>query len=517
MPTSCYAGQCIVVFGTASLQRYIFQSNRLRENIGASYLAKHWLEKGLVKAVSADTTDWDRYTDNPLRCQRKNKDINLIYVGGGKAALLCKSQESAKNAVKTWSAEVQKEAPGLRVSVGSCEVDNSIATAYHKALTDLVRCEEALPFGIPLYSLPVVRTCTSTGLPASELKEKVWISQSAACKQNAVIDAQKVISNEFHQILRRPSLPRQRFAIELEDLGGYEGQSHIAVVHADGNGMGDKLMKVVNESTLGDEAFLEHIRQFSASVTRLSKKALQQTLEHLKEFLPSESLHNPKEIFPLRPIVHGGDDLTFVCDGRLGLHLAAFYLKKFKGEIPIVDRDEPVSACAGVAIVPTKFPFARAYDFAEELCGLAKEAHRKDNENSSWLDFQLIPEGATTSITELRNAQYYSLKGQTLHQRPYQVSETWEGKPNTFIETLKWFQSSKWPRSRAKNLLRALAQGPSATQRFVEGARWRNLKLPQSNTLKYIGWTGLDDAKEATTPYFDPLEVLDFYLPELLK
>ena len=47
MSDSNYKGKCIAVFGTASLQRYIFQSNRLKENVGASHLAKCCFEKGL--------------------------------------------------------------------------------------------------------------------------------------------------------------------------------------------------------------------------------------------------------------------------------------------------------------------------------------------------------------------------------------------------------------------------------------------------------------------------------------
>ena len=73
--------------------------------------------------------------------------------------------------------------------------------------------------------------------------------------------------------------------------------------------------------------------------------------------------------------MYGGDDLTFVCDGRLGLDLAAFYLKEFsRGTIKVCGEDKSVDACAGVAIVPTKFPFASAYHFAEELCGLGQIA-----------------------------------------------------------------------------------------------------------------------------------------------
>ena len=528
MSTSLYIGQCIAVFGTASLQRYIFQSNRLKENIGASYLVKYWLDKGLVAAMQqtgciVDRTAWDSYQKDPctsvLRGSEEDADIEVIYVGGGNAALLCKTQEIAKDAVKSWSRKLLKKAPGLRVAVGYADVENSLAVAYRDALDDLASCEEALPFGATLYGLPVVRTCTTTGLPASvpsEENNKEWISQSAMSKRNQVGSerepgvAQKDIRREFKSVLKED----QHFAIELNKLGGRKGESHIAVVHADSNGMGKHLIDVVNSA--GDDVdFLHHIRAFSASVSCLSRIALKETLQYLREALPGLkddlSLEDEK-IFPLRPIVYGGDDLTFVCDGRLGLDLAAFYLKEFsKGTIKVCGEDKPIDACAGVAIVPTKFPFARAYHFAEELCGLTKSYLRQENLTGSWLDFQIIQEGVTRSISALRAAQYLSLKDQTLHQRPYKVPEQWD----VFVSISKEFQPQKWPRSRAKGLLQALTQGPVATQRFIEGAKWRGLKPPSvkgiDGSVKETGWTG-GDPPDRTTPYFDPLEALDFYL-----
>ena len=533
MSISLYSGQCVAVFGTASLQRYIFQSNRLKENIGASYLVKYWLEEGLLEAIrqtshTIDTTTWDSYKANPPMSPPEKpvdttKDVNLIYIGGGNAALLCKNQEIAKDAVKAWSRELLKKAPGLRVAVGYADVKNSLAEAYRGVLdNDLTSCEEALPFGSPLYGLPVVRTCTTTGLPANvsskvENNEEEWISQAAASKRNQVGskdnpgDAQKDIRQEFKSVLKEG----QHFAIELDKLGGRKGESHIAVVHADGNGMGKHLTDVVNHEGDDDADFLHHIRAFSASVSRLSKNVLKETLQYLQDALPflkdNLSLEDEK-IFPLRPIVYGGDDLTFVCDGRLGLDLAAFYLQEFsKGTIKVCGEDKPVDACAGVAIVPTKFPFARAYHFAEELCGLTKSYLREKNLTGSWLDFQIIQEGATRPIPALRATQYRSLEGQKLHQRPYQVPEKWDD----FVTILKEFQSQKWPRSRAKGLLQVLTQGPTATERFIEGAKWRGVTLPYVSGMdaneKDTGWTG-GNSPDRTTRYFDPLEALDFYL-----
>ena len=525
--------QCIVVFGTASIQRYIFQSNRLKENIGASHLAKYWFEGGLIAAIqqtgrSVDTTTWDAYKKNPSIPLTEipegiTEDVNLIYIGGGNAALVCRSPEIANEVVKAWSRQLLEQAPGLRVAVGYGKVDDSLTEAYRVALKDLVCREEALPFGSTLYSLPVVRTCTTTGLPASVLSKEEnnvneWISQSAARKREQVGSkerpsaAQNTITEEFKSVLKAG----QRFAIELDKLGGREGQSHIAVVHADGNGMGEQLIELVN-SAKNDVDFLHHIRAFSASVSSLSQKALKETLQYLQDALPLEGLSLSKNIFPLRPIVYGGDDLTFVCDGRVGLDLAAFYLKKFsEGSIRFCGQDRSIDACAGVVIVPTKFPFARAYHFAEDLCGSAKLYRRdKGNSSGSWLDFQIIQEGATGSPSALRSTQYRSLEGQILHQRPYQVPGEWDN----FVAILQGFRSQQWPRSRAKGLLQALTQGPTATRRFVEGAQWREMKLPDVGTIdanaKRTGWTGGSPSKQ-TTPYFDPLEALDFYLDELL-
>jgi len=524
--------QCIVVFGTVSLQKYVFQSNHLKENIGASYLVKYWLKKGLIQSIhhaglTVNTDCWNKYQQfipesapGLSEALSASSDVNLIYVGGGNAALLCNNRDVAQQAVSAWSRQLLKEAPALRVAVGYGNVNTKLAEAYRTALNDMSFCEEALPFGSPFCTLPIVRPCTTTGLPASVLgkEDKQWISLSAGNKRDAVGSkripgpAQDSIADEFPKVLEETGdLPAQRFAIELdEELGGRKGASHIAIVHADGNGMGERLNRVVDEENQGDAEFLHNLRAFSASTTDLSHRVLEATLLHLKSVLPLDSLHNPKEIFPLRPIVYGGDDLTFVCDGRVGLHLAAFYLSEFStGKIKVSGKDESVDACAGVAIVPTKFPFARAYDFADDLCRLAKRYRREEaNSNGSWLDFQIIQEGATRSITSLREIEYRSLEGQKLHQRPYQVPEMW----NNFVSILNGFRSSGWPRSRSKNLLYALTQGPTATKRFVEGAQWRNMELPSSGVggdVRRTGWTGGDPA---TTPYFDPLEILDFWI-----
>ena len=531
MSVSKYNGQWVIVFGTVSLQRYIFQSNRLKENIGASHLAKGCLEEDLIEAIQQagceiGTSAWNKYEkyrwEEDENCTSVfqleidpvdlTKPVNIIYIGGGNAALLCQNEETASEVVKMWSRKLLENAPGIRVAVGYKTVKCSLAEAYREALKHMANCEESLPFGAALYALPIVRPCTSTSLPASKQDNREWISQSAASKRAEVGTkadpgrAQNALIDEFGSVLkadRKRNLPRQDFAIELEDLGGHEGESHIAVVHADGNGMGKRLIDIAKNNIDNDHKFLDQLRAFSASVTQLSRNALKATFEHLRAALPIEALHTSRYIFPLRPIVYGGDDLTFVCDGRLGLGLASYYLQEFsKRKIKVCNDgelvDTYVDACAGVAIVPTKFPFARAYGLADDLCREAKDQRQKKGEGGSWLDFQILQEGATKTIAALRDTQYRNLEGETLHQRPYQLPEKW----NEFVTILNEFQLN-WPRSRAKGLLQAITQGPAATESVIDSAQWRKVKMPSAH-ISERNW-------------FDALEALDFYVEMVAK
>jgi hypothetical protein len=64
--------------------------------------------------------------------------------------------------------------------------------------------------------------------------------------------------------------------------------------------------------------------------------------------------------------------------GRLGLTLAALYLKAFEAEKENIPDGKDLTACAGIAIVKTHYPFARAYQLSEALCSNAKNFVRDE-------------------------------------------------------------------------------------------------------------------------------------------
>ena len=124
-----------------------------------------------------------------------------------------------------------------------------------------------------------------------------------------------------------------------------------------------------------------------------------------------------KWILPIRPLLHGGDDVTFVCEGRLGIYLAEAFLKYFTSDPAIMD-----AACAGVAIVKTKFPFYKAYTLADQLCAEAKIKSR--GTTSSYLSYFYSATTFSGTLSQIRERTHQTFHGKELYFGPYAVATT---------------------------------------------------------------------------------------------
>jgi hypothetical protein len=452
MPSN-YTGHTVFVAGTGSIQSYVFATNRLKDNAGASELAR--------QAMS----HWKDHPGNG----------KLIFAGGGNAAVLFPPGDGWKDLVYLWSREWLKKAPGLRLVTAAAEVQDgeTLGKTIRRAQKELRAREGSAPFGALPTALPVVRTCSASGAPASVLKRNEdndvdSLSTTVCCKRKAVRDANKRL-----QDLYRPAGDYE-FPLEFDDLRTVEGESQIAIVHIDGNGIG-KLFIAELEKTLEDDELIASYKALSDKVSTLTQSTFRRLVEYLVSILPA--LENERIIqapnkngsihLPLRPLVEAGDDLTFVCHGRLGLHLAVKYLEFFQEnatEALAGYGKDTWTACAGVMIQPQKFPFARGYRHAEALTGNAKKA-RRDFEEGSWVDFQAIYEGAQSSLQDTRRMLYGSREGELLH-RPYVLGRSpFAGKSwDDFLKSWRKVTGPKAPRSRAKELRSLARQGDDAVR-----------------------------------------------------
>lgn len=529
----------ITVIDTTGKQKYIFNSNRLRENIGASYL------------LSQATGEWikdtlDQHLNIPKNCQREpietsRFDAELIYAAGGNALIIFRTPKLAIKFVEKLSQRVLKEAFGISLLVAHANFtweDNNLRDIVEDLKKDKITCQkhERVP-SVPLLGLGVTASCNSTQLPAvdeshhyinyeddDEEVNSYLISTETKHKLEAVKQANQHLQSQFSEVVD-PNI--YKFPYRTDHLGRTENESsYVAIVHADGNGMGNRFQKQGKGKS--NREYINAIRGFSDSVDKAGLNALKFVTEALIKAINKgkvigklgEFELNAKYYIPFRPLVYGGDDITFLCEGRLGLELAALFLKEI--EKPKLSDGENMTACAGISVVKTHYPFARAYQISEELCGeskkFVKDVRKKYSlDYFSALDWHLAASGLIGSITEIRQREYQVNIDNNLAMRPVRLNphysewRTWD-----FItEVIKEFKEGEEWKDR-KNKVMALREilregSEEAVKDFINSYNLPNLpRFPksgsQSEQLAEKGWLN------GVCGYFDAIEAMDFYI-----
>ena len=247
----------LTVLDTPGIQPYIFGSNRLRENIGASELVRRATEQwpletlrkmGKSNVANPTAVDPAQRLDNTLRIENGDLDAEVVYVGGGNTVALFREATQARTFVTTLSRKMLEEAPGLELAVAHVPVDWEHDLLYDKvkeAVQRLAQHKQAHQAQQPLWGLGVTAACRSTGLVATttnaahgkpEGEETYPISDAVAAKLEMVDQAQQRLRDIFAEDIQRANYD---FPRDFDEFGRSKGEmSYIAVVHADGNGMG---------------------------------------------------------------------------------------------------------------------------------------------------------------------------------------------------------------------------------------------------------------------------------------
>ena len=111
-----------VLFDTRSIQKYIFSGNKLRTNIGASYLVDGVFDDALIAVLKTsltneevDESSWKENQRNDYDWEDMPKKCRVAYIGGGNALILFKQaveDECIKDIVTDFSRKVLLEYPG---------------------------------------------------------------------------------------------------------------------------------------------------------------------------------------------------------------------------------------------------------------------------------------------------------------------------------------------------------------------------------------------------------------------
>lgn len=391
----------LVFLETSANQAYLFATNRLRENIGASeltYRAGTRFVLDAVRKLGGPTIDADSpqaLRDGLIDAPARN-GIELLVVTSGKALVLVPDHDTGHKLVRMVTQRAIEEAPGLDL----CGVVSAAFAwedvALHQVIKSLHQRFDAVRGNRPapqarFATLPVTEPCASSGLPAHDLVPEgdglLALSRPSLAKRKAAEQWQqrtaKLLAGSSHWVLRRVA--------DLESL--FEDLSWYAVVHADGNGLGHLFLNlhqhIANlDNCLADanRRYIDTLRLFSIALEEATELAFLQALNALYQARGRTA--GQADILPIVPLILGGDDLTVLCDGRYALAFTRRYLQAFEaqtaredlrgGVIPKVAGKAFARAClaagAGVAITKPHFPFASGYRLAESLAHEAKEA-----------------------------------------------------------------------------------------------------------------------------------------------
>lgn len=451
-------GYILAKYDVSGIQEYIFATNRLRENAGASCQVTRILEQYLPDAIEEAVTgqacvlSWE--TGGELKLL-KDEDIaaEIIYIGGGNAMVLFREKAVFQKVCRILGRQVAERCQGLYLVAACLETCLQNFKEDVQKLNAKLAQNKANMIRQPAYSpFPVVEQDNMNYQPITRHYE----TENHLTEDMTEMKYQKLNAYEWSRIHKSKKLyptiegiENYDYPVNMDYLCRNHGEnSYIAVVHIDGNGMG-KQIKELLESHENYKIAISSLRKKSIEISELFENVYKSMLLKLQSYTERLSDSKSKEIiFPLRPIVLDGDDFTYLCTADLAIPTAAGFLEMLS-EIQ-KEQEEKITACAGIAFVHSHFPFYAAYQIAEESCSNAKGKWYQDRENQEigYLDFQVL-KGSELGISE----------GHTdWQQRPYAVTslERSDSLRNLY-ETIKEMQ--KWPSNRLHKIYQTLLRG----------------------------------------------------------
>ncbi|MBD2395144.1 hypothetical protein H6G11_12885 [Cyanobacterium aponinum FACHB-4101] len=439
----------LVLIETSGNQNFIFATNKLKENIGASELTyrvgTQWLLEIIGDIVKNPNLklwqDSDLLRQNLLNSNHNppieddKQSIEIIIAVSGKALLITKDKDIAQDIIAKLTTKCLKEAPGITVTGvykkfdWDQPIENKIKKVYRKieiAQSNLLSSE------FRFLKLPILSHCDTSGLPASSMEispenGKIPISAISFAKRKSADDSLK----RMDELVQKNSLKFPDNTNDLEKIFE-ENLQWLGIVHADGNGLGqiflefekfiDNNLKTCPEK---NRDYVNKLRKFSLALDLCTQNAFKEAIKVFKEDGKTSIKKNKaNQILPIIPLVLGGDDLTVVCDGKKALEFTEKFLLAFEEETARNDlqdvgniinevsqkalKSNGLSACAGIAIVKPHFPFSVGYELAESLLKSAKTVKNnvQDKGNNtvscSALDFHIVYDSSGVDLELIR-------------------------------------------------------------------------------------------------------------------
>lgn len=338
----------LYLYGAAvqGIQDFIFQTNELKDIVGASELVEQICTKAFEEFSN-------------------NVEGEPVVMAAGNIKYIFHKREDCAKAVLLFPKKVMEMAPGITISQAVVTYENE--GDFGRAVDELearlrIQRNKKSP-SITLGKIAMQRS-RKTGKPV--------IFQTGP----EHLDASIIEKRKYNRPLSlcenffgfRPKA--DQFSYNIGDMTGVN--DWIAIIHADGNGLGAIVQKVGKN--------IADFRFFSEELDKATRKSAQEAYAEIS----ATSKFLPERPIPIRPIVLSGDDMTVICRGDLALDLCRIFLERFEANTKSLagilskyqvfeNGNDHLTACAGIAFIKSSYPFYYGYDLAEDLCTRAKK------------------------------------------------------------------------------------------------------------------------------------------------
>ncbi len=453
------------LFGASiqGIQSFIFKTNKLKEIVGASQLVDNIVRKEFGEF-----------------CKRFNHPINednILLAAAGNIRYIC-DENTAANLVKGFPKYVAFYAPGITVSQALVKLNGKGLTKATDILEEKLKAQRnkvSVPMEIGFMGLERSRRTSGVGVAF----EKGEVIDSATQKKTALREENTL---SLFERFAGKRVKAENVPFNLSDITRKTENSWLAIVHADGNGLGNILQNLTANISSADE-IKEVLRTFSKQLEAATIKAANEAFNQVIDNDWQKKIESGKDRYPIRPVVLGGDDLTVIIRADLAYDFTKTFLKSFElqTEKHFNQLNEynvkKLTACAGIAYIKDSYPFHYGVRLAEALTEEAKKKSKNqdiiqnagnDGLPPSSLAFYKVQSSFVEDLSSMRTRTHI-INGINFNYGPYFIKEisdsAYVGELDEFLGILKEKSTDKSKAvSKLRQLLSELAVDKSKTE-----------------------------------------------------